>query len=90
MVYNSVCLVCRHQKEKSLRRSLTSSASFRSSTSLEKMLDSPASENLAKKEKEAAQKAKDNEVKNLEFVKVDVDNNLVNTSNFAKMYFLKM
>eukprot|EP00105_Crassostrea_gigas_P004976 XP_011418394.2 PREDICTED: anion exchange protein 2-like isoform X3 [Crassostrea gigas] len=66
----------RHQKEKSLRRSLTSSASFRSSTSLEKMLDSPTSENLAKKEKEAAQKAKDNEVKNLEFVKVDVDNNL--------------
>lgn len=53
------------------------------------MLDSPTSENLAKKEKEAAQKAKDNEVKNLEFVKVDVDNNLVNTSNFAKMYFLK-
>ena len=41
------------------------------------MLDSPTSENLLKKEKEAAQKAKNNEVKNLEFVKVDVDNNMV-------------
>nr|XP_022325247.1 anion exchange protein 2-like isoform X2 [Crassostrea virginica] len=66
----------RHQKEKSLRRSLTSSSSFLSSASLEKMLDSPTSENLLKKEKEAAQKAKNNEVKNLEFVKVDVDNNM--------------
>lgn len=54
------------------------------------MLDSPTSENLAKKEKEAAQKAKDNEVKNLEFVKVDVDNNLVNTWNFAKIWIFMM
>ena len=60
-----------------MRRSLTSSSSFLSSASLEKMLDSPTSENLLKKEKEAAQKAKNNEVKNLEFVKVDVDNNMV-------------
>lgn len=47
-------------------------------------------ENLVKKEKEVVQKVKDNEVKNLEFVKVDVDNNLVNILNFVKMYFLKM
>ncbi|XP_062574717.1 anion exchange protein 3-like isoform X1 [Saccostrea cucullata] len=65
----------RHQKEKlSLRRSLTS-ASFRSSASLDKMADTPT-ETLIKKEKEAAEKAKNNEVKNLEFVKVNVDNNM--------------
>jgi hypothetical protein len=40
------------------------------------MAETPSDAAL-KKEKEALQKAKNNEVKNLEFVKVDVDNNMV-------------
>lgn len=90
MVYNLVCFVCRYQKEKFLRRFFISFVSFRFFILLEKMLDSFTLENLVKKEKEVVQKVKDNEVKNLEFVKVDIDNNLVNILNFVKMYFLKM
>ncbi|XP_062574718.1 anion exchange protein 3-like isoform X2 [Saccostrea cucullata] len=74
-VLKTLLMKHKHQKEKlSLRRSLTS-ASFRSSASLDKMADTPT-ETLIKKEKEAAEKAKNNEVKNLEFVKVNVDNNM--------------